>query len=120
LSLVVLWLGIGRSAGSTRRLRQVFGQYRQKLVDGSPRDFAHAGDYADRKPADVARKEIILRIRWDGQEGGLLFITDPAMAAGLTDKLLSMEDVAAMIDARALSRIGPRSNKKRSQISNSP
>jgi len=42
----------------------------------------------------------------------------PAMAAGLTDKLLSMEDVAAMIDAQSARPIRPATYKKRAQISN--
>ena len=43
----------------------------------------------------------------------------PAMAAGLTDKLLSMEDVAAMIEAAAAKPDRPKVYRKRvSQISN--
>ena len=42
----------------------------------------------------------------------------PAMSAGLTDKLLSMEDVAAMIDAVAATPVRPATYKKQPQISN--
>ena len=42
----------------------------------------------------------------------------PDMSAGLTDKLLSMEDVAAMIDAVAAKPVRPATYKKQPQISN--
>jgi hypothetical protein len=40
------------------------------------------------------------------------------MAAGLTDKLMSFEDIAAMIDAAAEKPNRPLTYKKRLQISN--
>ena len=43
----------------------------------------------------------------------------PAMAAGLTDKLLSMEDVAAMIEAQSAKPVWPMVyRKKQARISN--
>jgi IS1 family transposase len=42
----------------------------------------------------------------------------PAMAAGLTTTLMSMEDVAAMIEAKSAKPVRPVTYKKRAQISN--
>ena len=42
----------------------------------------------------------------------------PAMAAGLTDKLMGFEDIVALMDARAEKPNRPATYKKRAQISN--